>query len=93
MRSPRSFDGAGQAGQLKAAKPHDPAPGCLILVSAIGVFKRTPRAPFPVGVAGLFIETRQDADVAQSDGLNMVHRDMTEGLQRLYSLYGLTKGL
>jgi 2-dehydro-3-deoxyphosphooctonate aldolase (KDO 8-P synthase) len=52
------------------------------------------RAAVAVGVAGIFIETHQDPDHAQSDGPNMVPlRDLEPLLAELIAIDDLVKGL
>ena len=52
------------------------------------------RAAVAVGVAGIFIETHEDPDIAPSDGPNMVPLDRLEGLLRtLMALDKVAKGM
>jgi len=51
------------------------------------------RAAVAVGVAGVFIETHEDPDMAPCDGPNMLHlRDMPRVLEKLIALDDIAKG-
>ena len=51
------------------------------------------RAAIAVGVAGVFIETHQDPDMAPCDGPNMLHlKDMPRVLEKLIALDDIAKG-
>ena len=51
------------------------------------------RAAVAVGVAGVFIETHEDPDMAPCDGPNMLHlRDMPRVLEKLIALDEIAKG-
>jgi 2-dehydro-3-deoxyphosphooctonate aldolase (KDO 8-P synthase) len=51
------------------------------------------RAAVAVGVAGVFIETHEDPDMAPCDGPNMLHlKDMPRVLKKLIALDDIAKG-
>jgi len=51
------------------------------------------RAAVAVGVAGVFIETHEDPDMAPCDGPNMLHlKDMPRVLEKLIALDAIAKG-
>jgi 2-dehydro-3-deoxyphosphooctonate aldolase (KDO 8-P synthase) len=51
------------------------------------------RAAVAVGVAGVFIETHEDPDMAPCDGPNMLHlKDMARVLEKLIALDDIAKG-